>query len=267
MGLGALMGASAIPVLGNVVPAEHLIGSGVDVATKKRLADVALNAAKSKGATYTDVRIGRYLQQYLFTRENKVQNVVNAESYGVGIRVIANGTWGFSATSDVTPEGIAKCAETAVSIAKANSKIQKEPVVLAPQKGVGEVSWKTPLKKNSFEVPVQEKIDLLMNVNGEAMKNGAAFVTSNLFFINEQKYFASTDGSYIDQDVHRIWPTFTVTAVDKQAGKFKTRDAISSPMGMGYEYLDGLASEKIPTKWFGRIPQFLRHGRRCDFCS
>jgi len=246
MGLGALMGASAIPVLGNVVPAEHLIGSGVDVATKKRLADVALNAAKSKGATYTDVRIGRYLQQYLFTRENKVQNVVNAESYGVGIRVIANGTWGFSATSDVTPEGIAKCAETAVSIAKANSKIQKEPVVLAPQKGVGEVSWKTPLKKNSFEVPVQEKIDLLMNVNGEAMKNGAAFVTSNLFFINEQKYFASTDGSYIDQDVHRIWPTFTVTAVDKQAGKFKTRDAISSPMGMGYEYLDGLASEKIP---------------------
>ena len=245
MGLGALMGASAIPVLGNVVPAEHLIGSGVDVATKKRLADVALNAAKSKGATYTDVRIGRYLQQYLFTRENKVQNVVNAESYGVGIRVIANGTWGFSATSDVTPEGIAKCAEMAVSIAKANSKIQKEPVVLAPQKGVGEVSWKTPLKKNSFEVPVQEKIDLLMNVNGEAMKNGAAFVTSNLFFINEQKYFASTDGSYIDQDVHRIWPTFTVTAIDKQAGKFKTRDAISSPMGMGYEYLDGLASEKI----------------------
>ncbi|WP_428661571.1 TldD/PmbA family protein [Runella sp.] len=244
MGLGAMMGAS-IPVLGNVVPIEQLLEPKADAAMKKKMADVALNVAKSKGATYTDVRIGRYLQQYLFTRETRVQNIVNAESYGVGIRVIANGTWGFSATSDVSEAGIAKCAETAVAIAKANSKIQTDPVVLAPQKGVGEVVWKTPIKKNAFQIPIQEKIDLLMKVNGEAMKNGAGFVTSNLFFVNEQKYFASSDGSYIDQDIHRIWPTFTVTAVNKQAGKFKSRDAISSPMGMGYEYLDGLASEKI----------------------
>ncbi|RRB02158.1 TldD/PmbA family protein [Larkinella rosea] len=245
LGMSALMGSS-IPVLGSTVPLSQLLEPRADAAAKKKLADVALNAARSKGATYADVRIGRYLQQFLFTREMKVQNITNAESYGVGIRVIANGTWGFSATSDVRPEAIAKCAETAVAIAKANSKLQKEPVDLAPQKGVGDVSWKTPLKKNAFEVPVQEKIDLLMKVNGEAMKNGAGFVTSNLFFINEQKYFASTDGSYIDQDVHRIWPTFTVTAVDRQAGKFKTRDALSSPMGMGYEYLDGSAADKIP---------------------
>ncbi|WP_019989113.1 TldD/PmbA family protein [Rudanella lutea] len=245
LGVGALMGAS-VPIVGNAVPLERLLEPGVDVAIKKRMADIALNAARSRGATYTDVRIGRYLQQFLFTREKQVQTITNAESYGVGIRVIANGTWGFSATSDVTPDGIAKCAETAVAIAKANSKIQTEPVQLAPQKGVGEVTWKTPLTKNAFEIPVQQKVDLLMKVNNAALDNGAAFVTSNLFFINEQKYFASTDGSYIDQDVHRIWPTFTVTAVDRAAGKFKTRDALSSPMGMGYEYLDGLASEKIP---------------------
>ncbi|MCK8493843.1 MULTISPECIES: TldD/PmbA family protein [Spirosoma] len=249
MGMGALLTAgipaSGVPILGHSVPSEYLLEPGVDVATKKRFADIALNAAKSKGATYTDVRIGRYLQQYMFTREKKVQNIVNAESYGIGIRVIANGTWGFAATSDVTPDAIARCAETAVAIAKANAKLQTEPVVLAPQKGVGEVSWKTPIKKNAFEIPVQQKIDLLMKVNGAAIDNGAAFVTSNLFLVNEQKYFASTDGSYIDQDIHRIWPTFTVTALDKGAGKFKTRDALSSPMGMGYEYLDGVASEKI----------------------
>lgn len=244
LGIGAVLG-STVPVLGNVISAEQLLDPGADRALKKKLADVALNAAKSKGATYSDVRIGRYLQQYLFTREKNVQNIVNAESYGVGIRVIVNGTWGFSATNDVTADGIAKCAEKAVAIAKANSKIQTEPVNLAPQKGVGEVVWNTPIVKNAFEVPIQEKIDLLLNVNGKAMENGAAFVTSNIFQVNEQKYFASTDGSYIDQDVHRIWPTFTVTAVDKAAGKFKTREALSSPMGMGYEYMAGLTSEKI----------------------
>lgn len=242
--MGALA-ASSIPIMGYAVPLERLLEPRDDVATKKRLADVALNAARSRGATYADVRVGRYLQQFLFTRENRVQSVTNAESYGVGIRVIANGTWGFAATSDVSADGIAKAAQTAVAIAKANARLQKEPVQLAPQKGVGEVTWKTPIKRNAFEVPVQEKIDLLLKVNGEAMKNGAGFVTSNLFFINEQKYFASTDGSYIDQDIHRIWPTFTVTAVDRQAGRFQTRDALSSPMGMGYEYLDGTTSEKI----------------------
>ncbi len=242
---GMAMTAATVPIIGYSTTSERLLESPLDIAIKKTFADIALNAARAKGATYTDVRIGRYLQQFLFTRETKVQNIQNAESFGVGIRVIANGTWGFAATSDVSKEGIAKCAETAVSIAKANAKIQTEPVILAPQKGVGEIAWKTPIVKNAFQIPIQEKVDLLMKVNSEAMKNGAGFVTSNLFFVNEQKYFASSDGSYIDQDIHRIWPTFTVTSVDKAAGKFKTRDAISSPMGMGYEYLDGLASEKI----------------------
>lgn len=244
LGLCAMM-LSEVPVVGSPVAEAQLLDPWLDAATKKKLAETALNAARDKGATYTDVRIGRYLQQYLFTREKQVQNIVNAESYGIGIRVIANGTWGFSATSDVTPDGIAKCAATAVAIAKANSKFQKEPVMLAAQKGVGDKTWKTPIVKNAFEIPVKEKIDLMMKVNGAAMDNGANFVASSLFFINEQKYFASTDGSFIDQDVHRVWPTFTVTVTDKASGKFKTRDAISSPMGMGYEYLDGLASEKI----------------------
>ncbi len=244
LGVGGLL-VGSIPVMGHHVPAERLLEPGADLAVKKRLADIALNAAKTQGATYADVRIGRYLQQFLFTRETRVQNITNAESYGVGIRVIANGTWGFAATSDVSPDGIARAAQTAVAIAKANARLQKEPVVLAPQAGVGEVQWRTPLTKNSFAVPVKDKVDLLLAVNSEAMKNGAGFVTSNMFFVNEQKYFASTDGSYIDQDIHRIWPTFTVTAVDRAAGKFQTRDALSSPMGMGYEYLDGTATEKI----------------------
>ncbi|OKL40920.1 TldD/PmbA family protein [Pontibacter flavimaris] len=243
LGLGGLM-LPSIPVFGDAVSPERLLET-VDTALKKRLADVALNTAKSKGASYADVRIGRYLQQYLFTREKQVQNIVNAESYGVGVRVLANGTWGFAATSDVSDKGIAKAAEQAVAIAKANAKLQKEPVKLAPVKGFGEVSWKTPIEKNAFEVPVGEKADLLLAANAKALENGANFVNSALFQVNEQKYFASTDGSYIDQDIHRIWPNFTVTVVDKASGKFKTREALSAPMGMGWEYMVPKAGEKI----------------------
>ncbi|MDT0538262.1 MULTISPECIES: TldD/PmbA family protein [Croceitalea] len=244
-GLGA--GALLLPttMMGNNIATEALLEPGMDVLVKKRMADVALNTAKSLGATYADARIGRYLNQYVFTREDKVQNVVNTESFGIGIRVITNGTWGFASTNSVTEDGIKKATEQAVAIAKANSKIQKEPVKLAPVQSHGEVSWKTPIQKDFKNVPVSEKVDLLLKANAAALDNGANFVNSALFMVNEQKYFASTDGSYIDQDVHRIWPTFGVTAVDRSAGKFKTRQAMSAPMGMGYEYMDGLASEKI----------------------
>ena len=146
--------------------------------------------------------------------------VANTESFGVGIRVIANGCWGFAATNNVTKEGMAKTAAKAVAVAKANAKIGGAPVELAAQKGYGEVSWKTPIEKNAFEVPIKEKVDLLLSANGAAMAGGANFVNSVMFAVNEQKYFASTDGSYIDQDVHRIYPSFTVTKIDPAAGSF-----------------------------------------------
>lgn len=245
MGLGAMM-LPNVPIMGNYVSHEALLEGGIDIALKKRLADAALNAAKSKGATYTDVRIGRYLQQFVVTREDKVQNIVNTESYGVGVRVIANGCWGFAAVVDAKSEAeTAKAAEEAVAIAKANARLMKQPVQLAPQKGYGEVSWKAPIQKNAFEVPIKEKVDLLLGVNDAALKNGANYVNSVLFMVNEQKYFASSDGSYIDQDIHRIWPIFAVTTIDPKSGKFETRQALSAPVGMGYEYLQVNPKDKV----------------------
>ncbi|GAB2516912.1 TldD/PmbA family protein [Lysobacter humi (ex Lee et al. 2017)] len=229
---------------GRVVAAEALL-EPLDVARKKTLADAALAAATGAGASYCDVRIGRYLNQFVITREDKVQNVVNTESTGAGIRVLVDGAWGFAATNQLDADGVAKAARQAAAIAKANSKVQTVPVKLAKAPGYGDVSWRTPIRKNALEVPVKDKVDLLLGVNAAAMKAGADFVNSMLFLVNEQKYFASTDGSYIDQDVHRIWAPLTVTAIDKASGKFRTREGLSSPMGLGFEYLDGDKSEKF----------------------
>jgi TldD protein len=244
-GVGA--GAMMLPSLdgfGKNIDVQQAL-EGVDVRIKKELADAGLNAAKSAGASYADVRIGRYLNQFVITRENRVLNVANTESYGIGIRVIANGCWGFAATNEVTKEGIAKTAQRAVAVAKANAKLGSAPVQLAPQKGYGEVRWKTPIEKNAFEVPIKEKVDLLLGANASAIAGGANFVNSTIFAVNEQKYFASTDGSYIDQDIHRLFPSFTVTKIDSASNSFQTRRSLSSPVGMGYEYLTPSASETI----------------------
>jgi len=241
-GLG--LGAMLVPVFGRAIAAEELLTT-MPASAKKALADIAMNAATKAGASYCDVRIGRYLNQYIVTRDLNVENVTNTESAGVGVRVIAGGAYGFAATSDMSADGIAGAARQAVAIAKANAKLQSEPVQLAPVKGVGEVSWATPVKKDWRTVPIKDKAELLIAANKAGMDAGANFMQSMLFQVNQQKYFASTDGSYIDQDVQRLWAPLTATAVDKASGKFRSRGGLSSPVGMGYEYLDGRAEDKI----------------------
>jgi TldD protein len=206
---------------------------------------VALAAARTAKASYCDVRIGRYLNQSVITREHQVGNVTNRESSGVGVRVIVNGAWGFAATHQQTEAAVRAAVEQAAAIARANASIQTRPVQLAPTPSVGEVRWQTPIRRNAMAVPIQDKVELLLALNAAALNAGADYINSTLFLVNEQKYFASSDGSFIDQDIHRIWLPFTATAIDKASGRFRTRAGLSSPMGMGYEFLDGDARGKV----------------------
>ena len=237
-------GAMLVPVYGNAIAAEELLNP-MAVAFKKGLADAALNAATQAGASYCDVRIGRYLNQFITTRDLNVENITNTESTGIGIRVIAGGAYGFAATNTMNPDAVAAAARQAVAIAKANARLQTEPVQLAPVKGVGEVSWATPVRKDWRTVPVKDKAEMLIAANKAGLEAGASFMTANLFQINQQKYFASTDGSYIDQDIHRLWAPITATAVDKATGKFRSRAGLGAPVSMGYEYFDARAQDKV----------------------
>jgi TldD protein len=228
MVLGAAAGVRPSSLLFASPPAGEL----------RNLADAALDAARKAGASYADIRINRYRNQFIFTRDRRVQNIVNTEDYGFGVRVIVDGTWGFSSSSVVTKEGIARVAAEAATIARANRKINAEPVRLAPVEAY-DTSWNTPVKKNPFDMPLQPKLDLLLQINDAALKvPGASFVSAFMQFVNEQKYFASTDGSHIEQSLIRSYPSLTVTAVDRATGKFYSRNALTAPMGMGYEYVE-----------------------------
>ncbi|WP_374359454.1 TldD/PmbA family protein [Pseudoduganella danionis] len=237
-------GSLLIPVFGHAIAAEELLNP-MALQFKKALADAAMNAATQAGASYCDVRIGRYLNQFLTTRDLNVENIVNTESSGVGVRVIANGAYGFCSTNVMTPDSVVAAARQAVAIARANAKLQTEPVVLAPVKGVGEVAWATPFKKDWRTVPIKEKAEMLIAANKAGLEAGASFMAANLFQVNQQKYFASTDGSYIDQDIHRLWSPLTATAVDKATNRFRTRDGLSSPASMGYEFFDAKPANKV----------------------
>jgi TldD protein len=214
-------------------------GSGVSFSDPdlSPLADVALEAATSAGATYADIRISRHRTQYVSTREERVETISERESYGFGVRVIADGTWGFAASSNVTRDEIATVARQAVAIAKAQAPLRKEPVQLAPV-DVHRAVWKSPIRKDPFEVPIAEKVETLLTINAEAMTvDAVSFCSSAMDFTMEHKFFASTEGSYIEQMIYRCNPWFSVTSVSPDGG-FHSRNSLTAPQGLGYEYVE-----------------------------
>jgi len=231
---------------------QRLEAAPLGAAEMKLLADVALDKAKKLGATYADIRINRYRNQTISFRTspdraggmlsgkvNHVPSVIEIESFGFGVRVLHSGTWGFAASPKVDPDEIARVTAEAVTIAKANAPLRKaHPVQLAPVPAYTD-RYETPLKKDPFDVPIADKLGLLQQVNETAKKvAGVIGVNSQMSFRTEEKYFASSVGSYIQQRIVQTAPSMSATAVDFATRKSKTRNFQIMPVTGGYEHIE-----------------------------
>ena len=219
----------------------HRCAGTAPAADKDELAELALARATRLGATYADIRINRYRDEEISAREQRVQALARSQSYGFGVRVLVNGAWGFAASPDVRPAAVERVTDQAIEIAKANSAYQRKPIELVPTPKVS-ATWRSAFEQDPFEVATDRKIEFLLAMNEAAMKaKGASFVKSSLSFQNEQKFFASTDGTRIEQYIIRTHPTLTVTAVNRKAGDFQTRRSLPGPKCIGYEYLETIS--------------------------
>ena len=229
---GALRPAEAIA---GIVPAQR--AGAMDASIKDLLLE-ALNAAKSGGSSFADARIGRYLQNFVVTREQQIINVVDTDSIGIGVRALVNGTWGFAASRDLTRNGVATAAREAVAIAKANAIARDRSVQLAPAPSVGEVSWKSAYEIDPWTIPVEEKADLLIKANTEGMKApNVKYVFSGLFLRKMERNYANTDGSVISQTVVQSAVQQQFTAVSPDFSDFQNRGNTLPPTARGWEWI------------------------------
>lgn len=240
---GALLAGSAlagIPRLLSAAPAPdwRALDAFNDIANVRALMDAALNAAKMAGATYADVRCSRQRQNFVFTREQQIQNVVDTDTVGLGVRALVDGTWGFAATRILTIDGAAAAAREAVAIAKASRVARAIGVEWLPTPTVKDGYWKSAFTQDPFEVPVEQKADLLIKANANAMKaKNVKYVFSGFFFVKDERHYANTDGTVTKQDVVRSWPTMQITAVSADFTDFQNRSNMVAPMARGWEYV------------------------------
>ena len=162
-------------------------------------ANLALDTAAARGATYADVRVIDSRQRELSTKNGQVGTLVEGESLGLGVRVIANGAWGFASTDRLARRGIEKCAAEAVAIARASALAKREDVVLAPEAAYVD-TWQSPFVRDPFRIPVDRQIDLLLEADAEMRKvAGVTVAETGMVFRRLEQLFASTAGSRIHQ--------------------------------------------------------------------
>ncbi len=131
-----------------------------------------------------------------------------------------------------------RAARLAVDLARANAPLAPRPVDLGSAVTSVDV-WQTPLVKDPFKIPLGDKADLLLAINREALKvPGVKFVSSYYAGNSEWKLLATSEGAYVEQEITRLGPGFTCTAVDDKRGEFQTRDHDIPPRQAGWEYVE-----------------------------
>ncbi|AOW94623.1 peptidase C69 [Rhodococcus sp. WMMA185] len=202
------------------------------------MADAALPAARSAGASHADLRVHRLTSQSLRLREGEVQSVVDSSELGFAVRVLVDGTWGFASHAELTPETAVATTEEAVAVARALRGLNREHVELAAEPVYTNVHWVSDYEVDPFEVPTADKISLLGDYSRTLLaSDGVDHVTADCLQVKEQTFYADLAGSSIVQQRVRLHPQLEATTVDQSAGVFDTMRTLAPPVGRGWEYL------------------------------
>src|ERR1700726_4899795 len=206
------------------------------------LATSALDTAKIRGASYADVRVMHLRQRDLTTKNGQVGTLAQSESIGLGIRVLANGAWGFASTDRLTRDGVAACAAQAVSIAKASALAKREDVVMVPENAYVD-SWQSPFRKDPFEIPLETQLALLLAADAEMRRvKGVTLTETDMQFRKIHSWFASSIGSRIHQ--RKMITGCGIVATSFQGDEIQKRSYPNSFGGQhalqGYELVESL---------------------------
>ncbi len=163
------------------------------------IANWALNLAQLRGATYVDARVISHRSRALSTKNGKVGGAEDSETLGMGIRVIANGAWGFAATDNLARPSVEAAAALAVEVAIASARVQVEPLQLTQDKSVV-AEWTTPHRIDPFTTSIEENLALLLKVDAELHSvSGVTLTEANMNFDRIEQWFVSSEGAQVRQ--------------------------------------------------------------------
>jgi TldD protein len=205
------------------------------------LARLAVEQAKKAGATYADARLVLWTRRDVSVRDDHISRVAHSEEYGIGVRVVADGAWGFAATNRLDRAAVTKVAKQAVRGAKLSGRllgeVGGEPVELAPTPVV-DGKWVSPHELDPFSTAIEDQAELLMSATRELLAvAGVHHARGGIRSVREEKLLVTSEGSRVHQLYFRTRPGLSATAIDRRRGRFASREHEAAPMLAGWEYV------------------------------
>lgn len=216
----------------------------------KKLSEIALHLTKDKGATYADIRIEKIEDENLNVKNGSPELIERSSNFGFGIRVIVNGAWGFAASADLNEDNIKKISLQAVDIAQASSRMKKKDVVLSPLEKTID-SYKNPILQDPFTLPLREKLDYLLFLDNLMKKvSGINLTEAWMGFTRRSKFFASSEGSIIQQEIIQSGAGISATAMKthREMGTRSYPNSSGQYQTKGYELIKELNFEENAQK-------------------
>lgn len=206
----------------------------------RNLADAALSRARALGAEHADFRLERVRFGSMAVRDTRLTSASDSQELGFGVRVVADGSWGFAAGVELTTDEAARVAERAVAVAAVSAAMNAERVELADEPVYADATWCSQYQVDPFEVPDSDRVGRLAEWSERLLAaDGVRHVDATLQLCRENKFYADLAGTTTTQQRIRVHPELTAVAVDAAGGGFETMRTCAPPVGRGWEYLTG----------------------------
>jgi len=197
-----------------------------------------LDLAVQQGADYADVRLVRRRREDISVKNGLADQVTMEDSTGFGVRVLADGAWGFAANSELERRAVVATVERALEIARAGARVQTE-VLFLPPRPAAEGTYATPLTQDPFAVPLETRLALLIACSEAMQRRPAVRVAqAHLRLFSEHKWFVSSEGSRLEQTIVETGGGVAATAIGDD-GVFQKR-SFGDHAQAGYEFITEL---------------------------
>jgi len=168
---------------------------------------------------WAEARYHRRKSQLLQVQKGLVKQVKSSTNGGVGIRVLVEGAWGFSSTSDVSIKSLEKALKNAIDCAKSISALKKATVKALPsvKLAVGEfvLDGYEALEKMSLE----QKLSVVLRAEAETRRRSSSVHSASCAYneMFEDKIVVTTDGAKALSKLARN--EFKISAVASDSGE------------------------------------------------
>jgi TldD protein len=168
---------------------------------------------KLAGATYVDARWYPFEESNsLLILNGNLKNNSASRQGGVGVRVLYQGAWGFSASSDLS--NLAALFDKALDNAKIAAERTTFPTRLA-EKDVIQASFESPCQINPFEVPLGERVAFLQEMDARLNQEGVFQRFSNMYQMRKQIIFVDSEGAEIEKLITEVFGGLQVVGRDE----------------------------------------------------